>query len=293
MKDFHSISDEQLMGLLFTGEDRLRRTIVDEFIRRKGRMVRPHAEVIRYSHIWTSEPPEWWAAVHCVYILGAIGGAEVVTPLLKALRYAVAHECDWVTEEIPSIFGKVGLPAVEGLKQLAADETTDWYARALAIGGLEGIIIHHTEIGDDVFKFFHSLMTSEKVERETRSAAGNALLDFLRDEYKDDLIAFGKEERRLKDRDPAYIHGFDDADVRYFFEKGEKDLWHYTQDWLSFYDDAKIEERQKRWEQEDLEEKAGMMPDASHISHSEKVGRNDLCPCGSGKKYKKCCGLVH
>ena len=22
----------------------------------------------------------------------------------------------------------------------------------------------------------------------------------------------------------------------------------------------------------------------------EKVGRNDLCPCGSGKKYKKCHG---
>jgi preprotein translocase subunit SecA len=25
-------------------------------------------------------------------------------------------------------------------------------------------------------------------------------------------------------------------------------------------------------------------------AESEKVGRNDLCPCGSGKKYKKCCG---
>jgi preprotein translocase subunit SecA len=23
---------------------------------------------------------------------------------------------------------------------------------------------------------------------------------------------------------------------------------------------------------------------------SADVGRNDLCPCGSGKKYKKCCG---
>ena len=22
----------------------------------------------------------------------------------------------------------------------------------------------------------------------------------------------------------------------------------------------------------------------------QKVGRNDPCPCGSGKKYKKCCG---
>jgi len=25
----------------------------------------------------------------------------------------------------------------------------------------------------------------------------------------------------------------------------------------------------------------------------EKVGRNDPCPCGSGKKYKKCCGAAH
>jgi SEC-C motif-containing protein len=23
----------------------------------------------------------------------------------------------------------------------------------------------------------------------------------------------------------------------------------------------------------------------------KKVGRNDPCPCGSGKKYKKCCGV--
>jgi len=24
----------------------------------------------------------------------------------------------------------------------------------------------------------------------------------------------------------------------------------------------------------------------------DKVGRNDACPCGSGKKYKKCCGAA-
>lgn len=28
----------------------------------------------------------------------------------------------------------------------------------------------------------------------------------------------------------------------------------------------------------------------SKIAVSSKVGRNDPCPCGSGKKYKKCCG---
>ncbi|MGA2894605.1 MAG: SEC-C metal-binding domain-containing protein, partial [Xanthobacteraceae bacterium] len=27
------------------------------------------------------------------------------------------------------------------------------------------------------------------------------------------------------------------------------------------------------------------------FTSANKVGRNDPCPCGSGKKYKKCCGL--
>lgn len=34
------------------------------------------------------------------------------------------------------------------------------------------------------------------------------------------------------------------------------------------------------------------LPDAPvEQAHAAKtVGRNDECPCGSGKKYKKCCG---
>lgn len=27
------------------------------------------------------------------------------------------------------------------------------------------------------------------------------------------------------------------------------------------------------------------------VIKEDKVGRNDPCPCGSGKKYKKCCGI--
>ena len=26
------------------------------------------------------------------------------------------------------------------------------------------------------------------------------------------------------------------------------------------------------------------------VVNTQKVGRNELCPCGSGKKYKNCCG---
>jgi preprotein translocase subunit SecA len=29
---------------------------------------------------------------------------------------------------------------------------------------------------------------------------------------------------------------------------------------------------------------------APYIRNGKKIGRNDKCPCKSGKKYKKCCG---
>ncbi|NIP38703.1 MAG: preprotein translocase subunit SecA [Candidatus Dadabacteria bacterium] len=52
-------------------------------------------------------------------------------------------------------------------------------------------------------------------------------------------------------------------------------------------------ERRRRIEQERMvigkgeeEEKKKPMP----IRREKKIGRNELCPCGSGKKYKKCCG---
>ena len=39
-----------------------------------------------------------------------------------------------------------------------------------------------------------------------------------------------------------------------------------------------------RWQQQGVDR----LPRA--IERSLKIGRNDPCPCGSGKKYKKCCG---
>ena len=33
-----------------------------------------------------------------------------------------------------------------------------------------------------------------------------------------------------------------------------------------------------------------LVPQAPYVRKEAKIGRNDPCPCGSGKKYKKCCG---
>ncbi|MDM8544781.1 SEC-C metal-binding domain-containing protein [Desulfococcaceae bacterium HSG9] len=43
-------------------------------------------------------------------------------------------------------------------------------------------------------------------------------------------------------------------------------------------------------EEEKKEETVRKRRDRFKVVRSEKVGRNTFCPCGSGKKYKNCCG---
>jgi uncharacterized protein len=44
------------------------------------------------------------------------------------------------------------------------------------------------------------------------------------------------------------------------------------------------------WRLANYQPMQGIDPRVSSAS-TKKAGRNDPCPCGSGKKYKKCCGL--
>ena len=62
---------------------------------------------------------------------------------------------------------------------------------------------------------------------------------------------------------------------------------------LAREEDVERLEEERRRQQIDLNKvgKAGEVPGNKPLKRDEdKVGRNDPCPCGSGKKYKKCCG---
>ena len=49
--------------------------------------------------------------------------------------------------------------------------------------------------------------------------------------------------------------------------------------WEGIFSDEKRKELQKNFRESRI------------VKNENKVGRNDPCPCGSGKKYKKCCGV--
>ncbi|MCI5480949.1 MAG: SEC-C domain-containing protein, partial [Lachnospiraceae bacterium] len=79
----------------------------------------------------------------------------------------------------------------------------------------------------------------------------------------------------------------EDTEVNLIFDKEKlyKNMVDAKADWLyelPQWDEIFTRERQKELYLE--QKKSGT------IIKGAKIGRNDPCPCGSGKKYKKCCG---
>ena len=60
--------------------------------------------------------------------------------------------------------------------------------------------------------------------------------------------------------------------------------------------EVKTEEQTKKLDQKNQQEVDKASVDSQHqddqISQQRKIGRNESCPCGSGKKYKHCHGVL-
>ncbi len=249
--DYTSLADEQLIEMLFWAEDRLPLEAAQEIARRDS-LADYLRQVVTDKPNWLTELPEWWAVVHATYILAMRGTDEEVSPMLSALRWADAFDCDWVTELMPSMFGDLGPIALAGLTAVARDVTAGWSVRDIALKSMAAIAFKHPDSNDHVFRIIGERFMDEEEDRVLRQLAGQILLDFRRVEYRLALLSFAREELHLRSEDAWYMAGFGPEEVEWSFRSDEPELWHYTEDWTKFYDPAEIQRRQKRWARERL-----------------------------------------
>ncbi|MCX7708601.1 MAG: preprotein translocase subunit SecA [Clostridia bacterium] len=101
-----------------------------------------------------------------------------------------------------------------------------------------------------------------------------------------DQLRYGIGLRAYGQRDPVIEYKFEG------FEMFEEMIKNIQEDSVKIILNSHIER-----EEELHREKVAEPISASHgeetkkpVVRNDKVGRNDSCPCGSGKKYKKCCG---
>lgn len=63
----------------------------------------------------------------------------------------------------------------------------------------------------------------------------------------------------------------------YNMHRAKANWLYHLEEWENIFTDQERDEIKKKYHDD-------------HRAVSNKVGRNAPCPCGSGKKYKKCCG---
>jgi hypothetical protein len=253
------------------------------------------AEIVSDKAAWTRPLPEWWAVVHATYILGAMETPAALMSLLTALRWADAFDCDWVTEDLPSILGRLGSAVRQPLTAVLADKTAGPGARSIALAALAAASARAPFLRETVTASAAALV--QDVEGEhlyLRQTAANVLLDFRAREHRELLHEFGREEAARREADPEYPGAFYDWEVDEFLE-GRGDAADFSEfygrDWLTFYDREEIERRKERWAREREEAAAtSELPDAP-------LSRRDMsapCSCGSGKPFESCCYMkVH
>jgi len=284
-----TLTDDELMALITGMRDTLPRAVVDECVRRAPTMLPMLAAYLADDGNWGRDVPteRWWALLHCIFILGAMPGEQAGAALLgvfpRMQEYPEDDLWDWVGESWPALFRGKGEQCLHGLRNIAADRSHDWYPRVIALESSVAVAHAVGRTGlEQALDWVAAFAADETEEEYVRSAASQTLLDQPR-----------KRHRPLLQK-MARALDFTREDMEAAFEAGDNPLWERFPDPCSFYDPDAIAERQRQWARED----AGDYEPPADVDYGEvetyvreqpRIGRNDPCPCGSGKKYKKCC----
>lgn len=242
---FHQLTEEQLVSLLHTEEDRLTRDIVDEFVGRGERMIWRLTELCRDERSWTQSGPASWAPVHATFILGAFQDGRALMGLLASLRWSARYDFDWVYEKLPAILGRIGRPALPPLKARISDADTSELDRMTEMRALAAIAARHPIHQGEVLDFLRSIADDADEIEGIRGVAASVLLQFVRPGDRNTIVAAAI--RQQWGERPAL---FDAQDIDEAYARGEQDLEVYLQDWLDFYAPEAIDSRQRRWDED-------------------------------------------
>jgi HEAT repeat protein len=235
-------------------------------------------------HDAPQESPRIWAPVHAWRALAQLKAESAVGPLLGLLRRIDERDDNWVSTEVPLILGMLGQAALEPVTAYLADPAHDEWALVAAAQALGEIGTRHPESRAECV----ARLTAQLEKHDTQSGMVNAFLvtplldleavgslpvmarafdaghvdESVVGDYEDAEIALGLKMRRLHPPKPNEL--------------------------------TELGEHLRAIAADDLVETImgdEAVPEAGEPHRSAaKVGRNDPCPCDSGKKFKKCCG---
>jgi hypothetical protein len=267
-------------------------------------LVQPLLEVLErcVTNPDTASEEEAQLCCYAVYLMAKWRETRAYQPVIRwlCLPEAVSTRLsgDVLTQDGARILAAVCDGDLAPIKRLVLNRNADEFSRGVAVAAL-ALLAVWAEVPRDTIVDYFAWLAREGLEREpsyvwsalaTESADMEALAVFpaLRSAYDEGLIDPQTIERselddveasprgalleRLKDGQPPID---DIAKATWWWARFEKPA-----------SNRRAEGRAALATEGDSDDDAPVEPYRAPM----RVGRNEPCPCGSGKKYKKCCG---
>ena len=292
----------ELIEIIIEHEDQVPRNVIDECARRGEQMLLALAPIAQGNDELENEiSGYWWLRLHAVMILGLIPGEPAGHVLVEFIQGMCREEDDdlqgWFSGYWPALMRNKPPSVILRLRDICADKKIDWFMRTnlteavLADAYQQG----ETEL-EPALDWAAQFVADEEEDWDYRLTAANDLLDYPRDRHHALVTEMARQQS-------GFCVHFDEGDISRAYARGTDapKLERFSDPW-DFYETTAIENRQHRWQTENRleEDSSSAFDDApsgdfgyhlqeTYQRETPKIGRNEPCPCGSGKKYKKCC----
>lgn len=247
--------------------------------------------------------PSRFDYMYAIYLLAQFRVKELYPLLTDILSMPgdAAEEIfgDAITEGIGRILASVYDDDPEPLMRLIENPDANEYARGQALLAMVALVFNHRMTREFAMGYMKQLLngkladTNDYVKAEIVCCC-NALYPeevyedikqlYERDEIDTFLIGMDSIERTLKQTKENAL--------RRSQQYNNYDYIHDTiaelQGWACFHQDRN--QTLPKLEPAAKPNKSSREPKQNPAVKVDKTGRNEPCPCGSGKKYKKCCG---
>ena len=310
---------KEIISQLETFDGSFPKEALEAAIERKEEIIPELLKMLKYTveNAEKAATDEYWGHTYALYLLAQFGNKEAYPLFIELLSlpddtlWALLGELDgW-----DSVLASVSCGDDSMILQLIENDNIDEYARCVALNSLVTLHVAGKKKREEIIEYFSELFNG-KLDRSFSAVwmgLVNCCLDLYADELHDDIIKAIQDdlvwEGEISISDVEEVFAEDKQTVIDKLFKSERyqlidDTIKEMEWWSCFKDNKQLDDDiadslfdaateyipQEEADQFRKRQESYYQPESEPVRTEPKIGRNHPCPCGSGKKYKKCCG---
>jgi tetratricopeptide (TPR) repeat protein len=246
--------------------------------------------------------------MHALFLLAELGSEQSLPHLLNFLRQGEELLEFWVgdflTEDMWEILYHCGQNQLSILKDFIKEPNNYMYARSAVATAVQQIALHQPERKAEVLEWYRDLLQFLLENGEDENITDTSLNAFLitdiiplgAEDFTELITGFFKADLADPDITGELEEVLSEIQMRTGVEHEKRDVLtdafsryeNVLNSWPFYTSKKDLKPVQPAIETSSPPQLFNPINSGPNIK-DKKTGRNDPCPCGSGKKYKKCC----